>query len=199
MNAKLYVKYGVMSSGKSTFLLMDANNFDTRNIGVLCFKPSIDDRDGVGVIKSRIGISRDCVMVQTKDNMYDIVKKYISENEKKPTWILVDECQFLTKEQVAQLRDVVDDFNINVKCYGLRTDFQTHLFEGMQKLFEMADNIDEMKISCDCGRKAIFNARFNEKGEIVTSGEQILIGGDDLYKPICSKCYKEAIKKLHSK
>lgn len=95
-----------------------------------------------------------------------------------------------------QFRAIVDDFDINVMCYGLRTDFQTHLFEGSKRLFELADDIDELKISCSCGRKAIFNARFNENGELVVNGEQILIGGEDKYKPMCSKCYREELNKM---
>ena len=119
-----------------------------------------------------------------------------NDDENKLRWILVDESQFLTGYQVEQLRAIVDNFDINVMCYGLRTDFQTHLFEGSKRLFELADDIDEMKISCTCENKAIFNARFNEFGVIVTDGEQVLIGGEDKYKPICSKCYRKEVEKI---
>lgn len=108
----------------------------------------------------------------------------------------MDESQFLTTIQVEELRRIVDDFGINVLCYGLRTDFKTNLFEGSKRLFELADDINEMKISCSCGRKAIINARFNENDEIVINGEQVLIGGEDIYKPLCSKCYTEEVKKV---
>lgn len=197
INSKLYYKYGTMESGKSALLLMDAHSFETRGIGVLCMKPSIDDRDGLDMIKSRMGIERECFTVYPSYNLFDIVFKCIEENENNNLplrWILVDECQFLTSKQVEQLRKIVDEFNINVKCYGLRTDFKTNLFEGSKRLFELADNIEEMKISCNCGRKAIFNVRFNENNQIVTNGEQILIGGEDKYKPMCSKCYYEYLK-----
>lgn len=191
-NSKLYYKYGPMNTGKSAFLLMDAHSFETRGISVLCLKPSTDNRDGVDIIKSRIGISRPCVPIFPDSDVYTMFKdKVKNENIR---WILVDECQFLTEEQVSQLRALVDDFDVNIKCYGLRTDFQTKLFKGSKRLFELADDIEEMKISCGCGRKALFNARFNEIGELVTSGEQILIGGEDKYKPLCSKCYRDILK-----
>ena len=121
------------------------------------------------------------------------------DDDIKLQWILVDESQFLTSEHVEQLRAIVDDLDISVICYGLRTDFQTHLFEGSKRLFELADSIEEMKISCSCGKKAIFNARFNENGELVTSGEQILIGGEDIYKPMCSRCYRKELEKSNVK
>lgn len=195
--AKFYFKYGPMESAKSALLLIEAYNFEKRNIGFLCIKPSIDDRENVETISSRIGIERECLTIYPDYNIYRIVHNIITENENsKIQWILVDESQFLRPVQVEQLRAIVDDFNINVLCYGLRTDFQTHLFEGSKRLFELADDIDEMKISCSCGRKAIFNARFNENGELVVNGEQILIGGEDIYKPMCSKCYREEINKL---
>ena len=161
-------------------------------------KPCVDNRENTEAICSRIGIERECFSIYPDYDIYKIVKEMIQnkkENQQDLQWILVDESQFLSFEHVEQLRAIVDDFNINVLCYGLRTDFQTNLFEGSKRLFELADDIDEMKISCSCGRKAIFNARFNENGELVTCGEQILIGGEDKYKPMCSKCYREEIEK----
>lgn len=194
--AKLYFKYGPMESAKSALLLIEAYNFEKRGIGFLCMKPSIDNRENSEAICSRIGIERECFSIYYNYDIYKIVKEIIQEKkDNQLQWILIDESQFLTTEQVEQIRAIVDDFNINVLCYGLRTDFQTHLFEGSKRLFELADDIDEMKISCSCGRKAIFNARFNEYGELVTSGEQILIGGEDKYKPMCSKCYREEVGK----
>lgn len=200
--AKFYFKYGPMESAKSALLLIEAYNFEKRGIGFLCMKPSIDDRENTDAICSRIGIERECFSIYNDYDIYKIVKKILlekKENAQQLQWILVDESQFLTSEQIEQLRAIVDDFNINVLCYGLRTDFQTNLFEGSKRLFELADDIDEMKISCSCGRKAIFNARFNENGELVTSGEQILIGGEDKYKPMCSKCYREEVSKQQNK
>lgn len=193
--AKLYFKHAPMESGKSALLLIEAYNFEKRGIGFLCMKPSIDNREDTEKICSRIGIEKECFSIQYNYDIYSIIKEIVQKKKgKQLQWILVDESQFLTSEQVEQLRAIVDDFDINVLCYGLRTDFQTHLFEGSKRLFELADDIDEMKISCSCGRKAIFNARFNEYGELITSGEQILIGGEDKYKPMCSKCYRKEIE-----
>lgn len=195
--AKLYFKYGPMESAKSALLLMEAYSFESRNIGVLCMKPSIDDRDGaVNSIKSRVGLEKECIVIYPDYNIFKIVSNIIDASDMKIQWILVDESQFLKVHHIEELRAIVDKYDINVICYGLRTDFQTQLFEGSKRLFELADDIEEMKISCACGRKAIFNARFNENGQIVVNGEQILIGGEDVYKPMCSKCYKEEIKKL---
>ena len=196
--SKFYFKFSPMEAGKSAMLLIEAYNFEKRNINILCMKPSIDNRESIDKISSRIGIEKECFVIYPNYDIYAIVKKIISlnENNNKLQWILVDESQFLTEEQVDQLSDVVDYLGINVMCYGLRTDFQTHLFEGSKRLFELADDIDELKISCSCGRKAIFNARFNENGELVANGEQILIGGEDKYKPICSKCYREELNKM---
>ena len=196
--SKFYFKFSPMEAGKSEMLLIEAYNFEKRNINILCMKPSIDNRESIDKISSRIGIEKECFVIYPNYDIYAIVKKIISlnENNNKLQWILVDESQFLTSEQVEQFRAIVDDFDINVMCYGLRTDFQTHLFEGSKRLFELADDIDELKISCSCGRKAIFNARFNENGELVANGEQILIGGEDKYKPICSKCYREELNKM---
>lgn len=196
--SKFYFKFSPMEAGKSAMLLIEAYNFEKRNINILCMKPSTDNRESIDKISSRIGIEKECFVIYPNYDIYAIVKKIISlnENNNKLQWILVDESQFLTSEQVEQFRAIVDDFDINVMCYGLRTDFQTHLFEGSKRLFELADDIDELKISCSCGRKAIFNARFNENGELVVNGEQILIGGEDKYKPMCSKCYREEINKM---
>lgn len=197
MKGKLRFVYGPMESAKSALLLIEAYNFEKRGIGFLCMKPSIDNRENTEAICSRIGIQRECFSISKNYDIYKIIKEMVSEKngEEHLQWILIDESQFLSSEQVEQLRAIVDDFNINVLCYGLRTDFQTNLFEGSKRLFELADDINEMKISCSCGRKAIFNARFNENGELVTCGEQILIGGEDKYKPMCSKCYREEIER----
>ena len=196
--SKFYFKFSPMEAGKSAMLLIEAYNFEKRNINILCMKPSVDNRESIDKISSRIGIEKECFVIYPNYDIYAIVKKIISLNEynNKLQWILVDESQFLTTEQVEQFRAIVDDFDINVICYGLRTDFQTHLFEGSKRLLELADDIDELKISCSCGRKAIFNARFNENGELVVNGEQILIGGEDKYKPMCSKCYREELNKM---
>lgn len=173
---------------------MNSHSFDERNVPHLCLKPMVDTRDGIDVIKSRVGIQKECLTVDINDNIYDLISQYrttsILEGLDVPKWILVDEAQFLTSEQVDNLAHIVDDYDINVMCYGLRTDFETKLFEGSKRLMEVADNIEEMKISCSCGNKAIVNARF-DRGNLITEGEQILIGGDDVYIPLCRKCYNQ--------
>lgn len=190
MNSKLFFRYATMNSAKSAELLMKAYNFEERGLKILCIKPSIDDREGKNVIKSRVGIERECKMVKPTDNIYDGVKKLL-ENGGKIDWILADESQFFKKEQIDQLGDIVDELDINVICYGLRADFRTELFEGSKRLFEIADSIEEMKSSCSCGRKSIINARIDENGNVVTNGEQIEIGGNDRYVSLCRKCYKK--------
>ena len=187
-----------MNTGKSAYLLMKAHSFLENNIPILCIKPSIDDRDGRGVIKSRIGLEMECLAVDPDDNIKGIIEQYcVNMNGMgypSPQWLLCDECQFFTEEQIEQLGEIVDDFDINVMCYGLRDDFTGHLFPGSKRLFELADNIEEIKLSCACGRKAIINARFDEDGDIITDGEQIKVGGNEMYKPMCRKCYNDRVK-----
>ena len=196
--SKLYFIQSPMNGSKSALLLMKAHTFEERGIPFICMKPSIDNREGVDFIYSRIGIKRECITIDPDDNIFNIVNDIIAlidkTNDRLPQWILVDECQFFTAKQIEQLTKIVDDLGINVMCYGLRTDFNTHLFEGSKRLLELADDIDEIKISCSCGRKAIINARVNDDGYVITDGEQILIGGNDRYIPLCRKCYSDAIK-----
>ena len=195
--AKLYMIFAPMNTGKSAYLLMKAHSFLENNTPILCIKPAIDDRDGEGVIKSRVGLEMKCLAIDADDDITGIITEYNANMQAiglpTPKWILCDESQFLTEEQVEQLSYIVDNLNINVMCYGLRNDFTGHLFPGSKRLFELADNIEEIKLSCACGRKAIINARFNEDGEIVTDGEQIQVGGNDMYKPVCRKCYHDMV------
>ena len=193
MNAKLRFSYGTMGSGKSLELLTTAYNFEQRNIPFVIRKSSIDTRDG-GEIKSRIGegVSRECILVDQETNIYEFFQKNIKS--KKPDWIFVDEAQFLTEEQVDQISDIVDFDGINVWCFGLRTDFKTHLFSGSKRLFEIADKILELKSSCECGGKNVVNARLTKDGKLAIGGAQTQVGGDDLYKAICRKCYKEKMR-----
>lgn len=183
-----------MGSGKSLHLLATAHNFQIHSIPFVIFKSEIDDRDGENVVHSRALGDRECVSVSKVDDLFKIICAY-KEKEVlgigQIKWILVDEAQFLTTEQVDQLAAIVDVFGISVICYGLRTDFQTHLFEGSKRLFEVADTIEELKSSCYCNSKTIFNARVNSRGEVVTDGEQVEIGGDDRYVSLCRKCYYE--------
>lgn len=182
-----------MNSGKSLFLCSTAYNFKERGIPFLILKPKLDTRDGGSCIKSRaLNTEFSCIGISKEDNVFEYVR---DKNLWTPfQWILVDEAQFLQPEQVDQLADVVDKLNINVICYGLRTDFRTKLFPGSQRLFEIADTFEELKSSCSCGRRASVNARINADGNIVTEGEQIFCGAEDKYITLCRKCYSELIK-----
>lgn len=186
---KLYFRYGTMGSAKTAMLLTTAYNFEERDMAYKCFKPVVDTRDKKNVIRSRIGIERECQWIYHDTNLYNEIHELLRKGEG-PQWILVDEAQFLAPDQVDQLAQVVDDFGINVICYGLRTDFRTNLFEGSRRLLEIADSIDEIKSTCTCGRKTIVNARVNSAGEIITEGEVVEIGGNDRYIAVCRKCWR---------
>lgn len=198
MSTHLKFYYGSMNSAKSLLLLTTAHNIEENGLQLMVLKPSLDTRDGDGVIHSRLGVERECVMVDADVNLYKAVKTYknfLTSQFKELKWVLIDECQFLTEEQVDQLSDVVDYLNVNVMCFGLRTDFRSKLFPGSKRLFEIADDIEEIKSTCQCGdRKTSINARFSENGEIVTNGDQIMIGGNETYKPLCRKCWKDKIR-----
>lgn len=186
---KLYFRYGTMGSAKTAMLLTTAYNFEERGMAYLCFKPATDTRETHNVIRSRIGIERECRWIFHDTNLYEELASLQSQGGMIPGWILVDEAQFLTSQQVDQLAKVVDDFGVNVVCYGLRTDFKTNLFEGSRRLFEIADSIEEVKSTCSCGRKTIVNARIDSKGQILTEGEQVEIGGNDRYVAVCRRCW----------
>ena len=156
----------------------------------LCMKPIIDSRESDNVIRSRIGIERKCLWIYPDTDLYELAKGLFEDALVVKDWILIDEAQFLTTEQVDQLARVVDDYGSNVICYGLRTDFQTHLFEGSKRLFEIADSIDEIKSTCSCGRKTIVNARIDKEGNIITDGDQVEIGGNDKYVALCRNCWR---------
>ena len=187
---KLYFRYGTMGSAKTALLLTTAYNFEERHMDYLCLKPIIDTREEKSVIRSRIGIERECRWIYENTNLYDLAKELYRTQNRVPAWYLIDGAQFLTAAQVDQLSRIVDDFGSNVMCYGLRTDFQTHLFEGSRRLFEIADTIDEIKSTCNCGHKTIVNARIDSAGNIVEEGAQVEIGGDDRYVAICRKCWR---------
>ena len=197
MANKLTYFQGVMNSAKTVYLLTTAYNFQERGIHFICMKPAIDTRDGVGIIRSRIGLERECVMIEKTDDPFEMIKT-AKEMDPEIKKVLIDECQFLTSNQVDGLGKVVDELEIDVMCYGLRTDFQTYSFPGSQRLFEIADSIEEIKSHCECGGKAIINARFDSEGFLVLNGDQVVIGGNELYKPLCRKCYnKEADRTLN--
>ncbi len=186
---KLYFRYGTMGSAKTAMLLTTAYNFEERGMSYLCMKPSIDTREKKNVIRSRIGIERECQWIYRDTDLYTMISELVAKGAD-PDWILVDEAQFLLAEQVDQLALIVDKFGINVICYGLRTDFRTNLFEGSRRLFEIADTIDEIKSTCNCGRKTIVNARIDSRGEIITEGDQVEIGGNDRYVSVCRNCWR---------
>ncbi|MDE6291836.1 MAG: thymidine kinase [Muribaculaceae bacterium] len=187
---KLYFRYGTMGSAKTAMLLTTAYNFEERGMAYMCLKPVVDTREKKNVIRSRIGIERECKWIYPETDLYDMVKDIFEQTLNVPDWILVDEAQFLSEPQVDQLARVVDDYGCNIICYGLRTDFKTRLFEGSRRLFEIADSIEEVKSTCSCGRKTIVNARIDGNGEIITEGEQVEIGGNDRYIAVCRKCWR---------
>jgi len=187
---KLYFRYGTMGSAKTALLLTQAYNFEERGMQYLCMKPIIDDREKENVIRSRIGIERKCSWIYPESDLYTMLKDMFEKSGTVKDWVLVDEAQFLSAPQIDQLARIVDDFGVNVVCYGLRTDFQSHLFEGSRRLFELADSIDEVKSTCSCGRKTIINARIDSKGNIVTDGNQVEIGGNDKYVALCRRCWR---------
>ena len=187
---KLYFRYGTMGSAKTALLLTTAYNFEERNMRYVCMKPVIDTRDKKNVIRSRIGIERECKWIYPESDLYEMAREAFREAGGIVDWFLVDEAQFLAPEQVDQLSRVVDDYGSNVICYGLRTDFKTRLFEGSRRLFEIADTIDEIKSTCSCGHKTIVNARIDANGDFVNEGAQVEIGGDDRYIAVCRKCWR---------
>ncbi|MDP8078895.1 thymidine kinase [Phocoenobacter skyensis] len=187
--AKLYFYYSSMNAGKSTTLLQSSYNYQERGMNTLVYTAAIDDRFGVGKVSSRIGISQEALLFRSDTDLFEEIAQYIKENPLH--CVLIDEAQFLSKEQVYQLTEVVDKLKVPVLCYGLRTDFQSELFEGSRYLLSWADQLKELKTICYCGSKANFVIRMNEKGEAITQGAQIQIGGNDSYLAVCRRHYKE--------
>ena len=190
MAAKLYFKYGAMGSSKTAQALITKFNYEERNMKVLFIKPSTDSRDGIDTVRSRIGLEAKAIVISPDVDLYDFYK----DGYKDCQAIIVDECQFLTPEQVDQLAELTIDFNTAVLCFGLRTDFQTHFFPGSQRLMELAESITEIKMVCDCGAKATVNARFDDEGNILFEGSQVVLGGNDRYRSMCRKCWTKARK-----
>lgn len=196
--AKLYFKYGAMGSSKTAQALITKYNYEENDLRVWLIKPSADTRDGVAILRSRIGLESPVETISPEDDIY---KTFRSRKEGNCDVIIVDECQFLSETQIDQLRAIVNDCNVPVMCFGLRTDFQTHLFPGSLRLMEIADTIQEIKTICDCGAKATVNARVNN-GYIVTEGARVMLGGNDSYIAMCHRCYVNNIRehkkiKLH--
>ena len=197
--AKLYFKYGAMGSSKTAQALITKYNYEENDMKVWLLKPSADTRDGVNILRSRIGLQAE---VEIASPEVDIYRRYQEGFAGNCDAVIVDECQFLTPEQIDQLRAIVDDYNVPVMCFGLRTDFQTKLFPGSRRLMELADAIQEIKTICDCSAKATVNARIDADGYIVTEGAQVVLGGNDSYIAMCHRCYVKGIRehkkiKLH--
>ena len=186
--AQLYYRYSTMNAGKSIELIKVAYNYEERGKQVLTLIPSVDDRYGVGVITSRIGIQREALVVNEDTNILEL---YIRENEKrKIDCVLIDECQFLKKHHVQELVEIVDSCDVPVLAYGLKNDFRNELFEGSYYMLIYADKIEEIKTICWCGRKATMVARVVD-GRVVKQGEQVVIGGNDMYVSLCRKHYND--------
>ena len=183
--AKLYFKYGAMGCSKTAQALITKFNYEERGMKVMLIKPLTDTRDGVNVVHSRIGLSAPALSVPLDCDLYAL---YAGEYRTSDV-IIVDECQFLSPEQVDQLGQIVIDFNIPVLCFGLATDFLTHLFPGSRRLFEIAESISEIKSVCRCGAKATVNARFDDDGNVLYHGEQDSLGGNGRYQAMCRRCW----------
>ena len=196
--AKLYFKYGAMGSSKTAQALITKYNYEENDLNVWLIKPSADTRDGADILRSRIGLQAQVEVIPPQTDVYG---RFQQTRQGHCDVIIVDECQFMTAPQIDQLRAIVNDYNVPVLCFGLRTDFQTKLFPGSRRLMELADCIEEIKTMCDCGAKATVNARIND-GYIVTEGAQVVLGGNDCYIAMCHRCYVNGIRehkkiKLH--
>ena len=197
--AKLYFKYGAMGSSKTAQALITKYNYEENDMSVWLIKPSADTRDGADILRSRIGLQ---AQVEVMTPATDIFDRFTQTQQGKCDVVIVDECQFMTPDQVDQLRAIVNEYAVPVLCFGLRTDFQTKLFPGSLRLMELADVIEEIKTMCDCGAKATINARIDGNGYIVTQGAQVVLGGNDSYIAMCHRCYIHGIRdhkkiKLH--
>lgn len=202
--AKLYFKFGAMGSSKTAQALMVKFNYEEKGQTVWLIKPATDDRDNVRdengyvhtILKSRIGLYAEAEALAHDVNIY-LEFKQRSKNGKYKDVIICDECQFLSSQQVTQLKEIAVKLDVPVLCFGLSTDFQTKLFPGSMRLFEIADSITEIKSICKCGRKATVNARFDSSGKIIVKGNQVFIGGNDSYIGMCYKCYKSLIEETY--
>lgn len=205
--SKLYFKFGAMGSSKTANALMTRFNYLEKNHSVWLVKPKTDNRDDyvdengnvVTTVKSRIGLSAPASVIKEDDDITklicdasaDIVENGELIKTKKIDVVICDECQFLSEEQIDQLKYIAENMRIPVLCFGLRSDFRTKLFPGSKRLFEIADSITEVKSICECGKKAIVNARFDANGNLVTEGAQVDIGGNEKYKSMCWSCWQK--------
>ncbi|MGF1793470.1 thymidine kinase [Photobacterium profundum] len=189
--AQMYFYYSAMNAGKSTTLLQSSFNYRERGMRPVIFTAAIDDRFGAGKVSSRIGLEEDAELYNKSDDLWS--KLSVMHADTHIDCVLIDECQFLTKEQVYQLTEVVDKLHIPVLCYGLRSDFRGELFDGSRYLLSWADKLVELKTICHCGRKANMVIRQDETGHAIADGDQVEIGGNDRYVSVCRKHYKEAL------
>lgn len=195
--AKLYYRFGTMGSSKTANALMTKFNYEEKGYKVILLKPSIDNREGKTIVKSRIGLESEAIIINPDDKIFDTLINYEDfyksitneNNENHKYCVIIDECQFLTKDQIEQLKSITTYWNTPVFCFGLRSDFKSHLFEGSKRLFEIADSITEIKSICNCGNKAIINGRIKDN-KIIYKGEQIDIGGNEKYIGLCYGCWK---------
>jgi len=189
--AQLYFYYSAMNAGKSTALLQSSYNYQERGMQTLVYTAEIDDRFGSGKVSSRIGLSSPAKLYNPQTNLLEEIR---AEVARQPVHcVLVDESQFLTRQQVHELSEVVDELDIPVLCYGLRTDFRGELFIGSQYLLAWSDKLVELKTICFCGRKASMVLRLDQAGKPYAEGEQVVIGGNERYVSVCRKHYKEAL------
>ena len=187
--AKMYFYYSSMNAGKSTALLQSSYNYKERGMNTLVLVPVLDDRYGAGKVTSRIGIEAEAAVFRSDDDLFAVVESLHADDALH--CVLIDEAQFLTRDQVFQLSDVTDKLNIPVLAYGLRTDFQGEPFEGSKYLLAWSDNLKELKAICHCGSKATMVLRLDSDGNTVTEGSQVEIGGNDRYVSMCRRHFKE--------
>ena len=187
--AKLYFNYSSMNAGKSTMLLQANHNYQERGMSTIIYTSSVDDRYGKKEIVSRIGLKAESNIFSSDTNIYEEVISF--NKDKRVDCVLIDEAQFLSKDQVAQLGQIVDDLNIPVLTFGIRTDFKGNLFEGSEYLLAWADNLKEIKTVCHCGRKATMVLRLDKNGNVIEEGDQIEVGGNEKYVSICRKHFYE--------
>ncbi len=191
--AKLYYYYSAMNAGKTTTLLQSNHNYQECGMRTLLLSPNIDTRAKPGLIRSRIGLEKQGVVFTKSDNLFLLAQSQASTN-----CVLIDEAQFMTKQQVSQTTQIVDQLKIPVLAYGIRTDFLGMLFEGSQYLLAWADEIVEIKTICSCGSKATMNLRIDSQGNPIKSGQQIHIGANESYHSKCRKCFREALRNQYS-
>lgn len=187
--AKLHFYYSAMNAGKSTTLLQSSYNYFERGMDTIIYVPKVDDRFGTGKVSSRIGLKADAIAIDNQFNLFNHVQRKLAENHKIKC-VLIDEAQFLTKDQILQLCHITDELNTPVLAYGLRSDFRGEPFEGSLYLLTLADQLIELKTICHCGRKATMNMRVDAQGQRVIQGDQVEIGGNERYIPVCRRHFQ---------